>query len=410
MLQNNRPCRFCGTQLSVTFADLGMSPPSNAFLLPQQTVSMERFFPLHAFVCTSCLLVQLEEFESPDDIFRDYAYFSSFSDSWLAHCKRYAGNITERLGLTGDHVVVEVASNDGYLLQYFKDLGVGILGIEPARNVAEIAINKGIPTVTEFFGQSLAEELKASGTAADLLCGNNVLAHVPNLNDFIEGVRILLKRGGTATFEFPHLLALMKYNQFDTIYHEHFSYFSILALEKIFSAHGMQIVDIDEIPTHGGSLRIYVQHDGVSSPGPNVARVLAAERDFGLDNIKTYEQFTERVNKTKRSFLSFLIKAKDDGKTVAAYGAAAKGTTLLNYCGVRTDLIDYIVDRNDYKQGRFLPGCHIPIYDPSKIFETKPDYVVILPWNIRDEISQQMAGISEWGGRFVTPVPAVEVL
>lgn len=400
-------CRSCGARLSVTFADLGMSPPANAFLDQGALTQMEAFYPLHALVCSVCLLVQVEQFEAPGEIFSDYAYFSSYSSSWLAHCRAYSLSIAERLNLDASSQVVEIASNDGYLLKNFKELGIPILGIEPAANVARVAIEAGIPTVVDFFGLGTAEVVKARVGQADLIVGNNVLAHVPNVNDFVAGIKVLLKPSGTATFEFPHLLRLIESNQFDTIYHEHFSYFSLLAVSKIFERAGLQVIDVDEVPTHGGSLRLHVRHGSSTVASENVARVLFDERAAALDRLETYSLFAHAVERTKRELLSFLISAKTQGKRIAAYGAAAKGTTLLNYCGVRTDFIDFIVDKNPHKQGRFLPGCHIPIYSAEKLAETKPDYVLILPWNLRDEIVAEMAHIRDWGGRFVTPIPSV---
>jgi len=409
-LQN---CRFCSSTLEHTFVDLGMSPVSNAFLKPEHLNRMEPFFPLHAFVCASCLLVQLEQFESPAQIFNDeYAYFSSFSDSWLEHARRYTEAMTQRFGLGPTSFVAEIASNDGYLLQYFVKRGIPVLGIEPAANCAEEARRKGVETLVRFFGVDTATELASAGRKPDLLLGNNVLAHVPNLNDFVEGMKILLSDSGTITMEFPHLLCLMRENQFDTIYHEHFSYFSLLTVAQVFKAHGLRVFDVDRLATHGGSLRIYVCHaaNARQTEQASVATLLAEERTAGLDRLGTYAAFTEQVKATKRALLEFLIAAKRSGKTIVGYGAPAKGNTLLNYCGVRTDFIDYTVDRSPHKQGMFLPGVHIPVEAPSKIFQTKPDYVLILPWNLKAEVVSQMAGIREWGGRFVVPIPEVEVL
>jgi hypothetical protein len=402
-------CRFCTAPLVTTFVDLGMSPPSNAFLTFEATTRMERFYPLHAFVCDQCFLVQLESFETPAEIFEEYAYFSSYSTSWLEHCKRYAENIITDLQLDSRSQVVEIASNDGYMLRNFLAAGIPCLGIEPAANVARAAVESGIPTLVEFFGSKLASKLVADGKRADLIIGNNVLAHVPDINDFVAGVSILLEQEGTATFEFPHLLRLMELSQFDTIYHEHFSYFSALSVCKIFERQGLRVVRIIELPTHGGSLRIFVRH-AEHAADETVTRVLAAERSAGLDRIETYGAFRDVVHETKRRLLSFLIEARDRGETVAAYGAAAKGTTLLNFCGVRTDLIEYVVDKNPYKQNRYLPGCHIPIYAPERIDETRPDHVLILPWNIKDEVMQQMSHVRSWGADFVVPIPTVAVL
>lgn len=409
---NTGNCRFCAKPLRHSFCNLGMSPLSNAYLSAAKLSAREAFYPLHAYVCEQCLLVQLEEFESPEAIFSDYAYFSSYSESWLRHAEDYADAMTRRLSLGPSHRVIEIASNDGYLLQYFKQRGVPVLGIEPAANVARIAEEKGISTRVQFHGKATAQHLLDEGIAADLLLGNNVLAHVPDLNDFVAGMKMLLKANGVITMEFPHLLRLMQENQFDTIYHEHFSYFSLLMVEQLFAHHGLRLFDVEELPTHGGSLRIFarhVEHGGQPDSG-NVAKVIAAERAAGLDRITTYAAFAEQVRETKRQLLDLLITAKRAGKSIVAYGAAAKGNTLLNYCGIRDDFIDYVVDRSPHKQGRFLPGTHLPILAPEHVGETKPDYLLILPWNIRDEVMQQMAHIREWGGRFVVPIPHAQVL
>ncbi len=407
-----RACRFCGAPLSLTFADLGMSPLSNAYVREEQLHRMEPFYPLHAWVCRSCFLVQLEQFESPEQIFGDYSYFSSYSDSWLEHAQRYVEMMMCRFSYGSSSFVAEIASNDGYLLQYFRRHGVPVLGIEPAANVAAEAERKGIPTLVKFFGAAAASELAASGKKADLLVGNNVLAHVPALNDFVEGMRIFLAPGGIVTMEFPHLLRLMEENQFDTIYHEHFSYFSFMVAERVFAAHQLTIFDVEEIPTHGGSLRIFARHtENASLPiTARVSGLRARELRAGLDRGDTYALFAEKVRATKRLLLRFLIEAKESGKRVVGYGAPAKGNTLLNYCGVRSDLLEYTVDRSPHKQGCYLPGTHIPIYAPDKIRETQPDYVLILPWNLRDEIVAQMADVRNWGGRFVVPIPEVKVL
>ena len=407
-----KPCRFCGQPLTVTFADLGMSPPSNAYLKPEQLNQMERFYPLHAYVCGRCKLVQLEEFESPEQIFTEYAYFSSFSSSWLAHAKAYTEQMTARFGFGPSSQVVEIASNDGYLLQYFKAAGVPVLGVEPAANVAKVALEeRGVPSRVAFFGRGTARAMVAEGTTADLLLGNNVLAHVPDLNDFVGGMPVLLKPAGVVTMEFPHLLRLIEQNQFDTIYHEHFSYLSFLTVEQVFARAGLRLFDVEQLPTHGGSIRIYACHDNAAhATTPAVEAMRQLERQHGLDTMDVYTSFAERVRATKRDTLEFLIRAKRDGKRVAAYGAAAKGVTLLNYCGVRDDMVDYVVDKNPYKQGRALPGVHIPIFGPEKLAETKPDYVLILPWNIRAEVVEQMRAVRDWGGRFVVAIPHVEVL
>jgi SAM-dependent methyltransferase len=405
-------CRFCGRSLALTFVDLGMSPLCESFLSADQLNQMEPFYPLHVSVCESCLLVQLQEYVSPENIFTEYAYFSSYSDSWLQHAKAYTDLMVERFNLRSQSQVVELASNDGYLLQYFVQRGIPVLGVEPAANVAQAAIQKGIPTVVKFFGRKTAQELSAGRGKADLLLGNNVLAHVPDLNDFIAGMKIMLKPEGVITMEFPHLMRLMDGNQFDTIYHEHFSYFSFATVEKVFAAHGLIIFDVEELPTHGGSLRIYAHHSEDSTK-PVTRRVIdlkTREECAGFMSLKTYLCFAKRVEETKRKLLSFMIKAKWDGKSIAGYGAPGKGNTLLNYCGIRTDFIDYTVDRNPYKHGKYTPGTHIPIYHPDKIAETRPDYIFILPWNLQNEIMHQLAYVREWGAQFVVPIPEVIVL
>jgi SAM-dependent methyltransferase len=372
---------------------------------------MEPFYPLHAYVCETCFLVQLDEYVSPEEIFSEYAYFSSYADSWVQHMKRYTGMIIERLSLGPKSFVVEIASNDGYLLQHFVAKGIPVLGIEPAANIAKVAIEKGVPTLVEFFGEKLARQLAVKGKQADLIAGANVLAQVPNVNDFVKGIKILLKPRGVVTIEFPHLMRLIEENQFDTIYHEHFSYFSFLTVERIFAAHGIALFDVEEIPTHGGSLRIYGCHaDGSFYPaGPRVNELRTREERMGFNGLERYSTFAEQVEETKRKLLEFLIRAKREGKSIAGYGAPGKGNTLLNYCGIRTDFLEYTVDRSSYKQGKFLPGTHIPIYSPEKIEQTKPDYVLILPWNFKDEIMAQMSHIRKWGGQFVTPIPEVKV-
>jgi len=408
----SRGCLFCGTPLRRTFVDLGMSPLCESYRSEDQLQQMEPFYPLHVYVCERCFLVQLQEFVVPEEIFTEYAYFSSYADSWVEHMRRYADAITPRLGLGKESLVVEVASNDGYLLQHFVEKGIPVLGIEPAANVAEVARQKGVPTLVKFFGERTARELVAEGKRPDLLCGANVLAQVPDPNDFVEGLRVLLKPGGVVTFEFPHLVRLMAENQFDTIYHEHFSYFSFLSAEAIFAAHRLVLFDVEELPTHGGSLRIYARHaDDEARPVTERTRSLRQrEVDLGLTRMETYQGFGEQVKETKRKLLEFLIGAKRAGKKVVGYGAPGKGNTLLNYCGVRTDFIDFTVDRNPYKQGKFLPGTHIPIHAPERIREARPDYLLILPWNLRDEIVKQMSYVREWGCRFVVPIPEVRVL
>lgn len=403
-------CRFCSEPLSCQFADLGVSPLSNAYLRGDQVDRMEPFYPLTAYVCERCFLVQLPAVETPENLFSDYAYFSSYSETWLEHARRYCAAMKERLSLGAESQVIEIASNDGYLLQYFVQAGVPVLGIEPAANVAEVARTKGVETIVTFFGVATGVELAAAGRQADLLLGNNVLAHVPDINDFVAGMRAALKPNGTTTMEFPHLMRLMIGNQFDTIYHEHLSYLSLLTVRQIFAAHGLTVFDVDELPTHGGSLRVYAAHAGVAEVRPGVATLEAREREFGLDRVDAYLRFAEQVRQTKRSLLQFLIRAKEEGKRVVGYGAPAKGNTLLNYCGVRTDFLDFTVDRSPHKQGLLLPGTRIPIYAPEKIAETKPDYVLILPWNLRAEIVEQMRHVREWGGRFVVPIPRLEVL
>jgi hypothetical protein len=405
-------CRFCGQPLKMTFVDLGMSPLCESFLAPDRLNRMEPFYPLHVYVCDRCFLVQLEEYVSPEAIFSEYAYFSSYSTSWLAHAKCYVDKIVEQLALTSDSHVVEVASNDGYLLQYFLPHGIRPLGIEPAKNVAREAEDKGVPTLVEFFTSDLARTLLSEGQTADLIIGNNVLAQVPNLRDFVEGLSILLRLGGVITLEFPHILRLIDENQFDTIYHEHFSYFSVLSVERILRSCGLVIFDIEELATHGGSLRLYARHaDDASHPVTSRAnRLRELELERGLGDLAAYASFAPRVEKTKRELLRFLFDAKENGKSVVGYGAPGKGNTLLNYCGIRTDLLEYTVDRNPHKWGMFLPGTHIPILAPDRLAETQPDYVLVLPWNLKEEIVAQLEYVRSWGGRFVIPIPEVQVL
>jgi SAM-dependent methyltransferase len=388
-----------------------MSPLCESFLAPGQLNRMEPFYPLHVLVCGNCFLAQLEEYVSPESIFSEYAYFSSFADAWLKHAKRYTEQMIERFGIDEKKQVVEIASNDGYLLQYFVEKGIPVLGVEPAANVARSAVEKGVPTLVRFFGEGLARELLAGGSAADLLIGNNVLAQVPDLNDFVRGMKVLLKPGGIITMEFPHLMKLIEENQFDTIYHEHFSYFSIVSVGKIFSFHGLKIFDVEELPTHGGSLRIYACHqdDGGRKIGERVIGLREREEAGGLTRMTYYGSFGERVKETKRNLLDLLIRLKREGKSIAGYGAPGKGNTLLNYCGIRTDFMDYTVDRNPYKHGKFTPGTHIPIHAPDRVKETKPDYLLILPWNFKEEIIEQMSFIRSWGGRFIVPIPGAKV-
>ena len=404
-------CRFCGTPLRHVFADLGMSPVANRFLTIEQGNAMEPFYPLRAYVCSACFLVQLEEFETPDRIFTDYAYFSSYSTSWLDHSRRYVEEMVARLDLGHDSRVVEVASNDGYLLQYFHQRQIPVLGIEPAGNVARVAVQQGIPTLVEFFGRELAERLMPE-SGADLLVGNNVLAHVPDLNDFVAGMKVLLKPGAVITMEFPHLLHLVDDHQFDTIYHEHFSYFSFLTARRVFEAHGLRLFDVEELPTHGGSLRVFGCHaDDPGKPATtSAADLVGRERAAGFDDITTYAAYARSVQEEKRAILSFLIDIKRRGASIAGYGAPAKGNTLLNFCGLGTDFIDYTVDLNPNKQGHLLPGTHIPVRATAALRETQPDVVLILPWNLREEIMEQHAYIRDWGGRFAARAPEMRFL
>ncbi len=404
------PCRLCGASVSAVFADLGSSPLANSYLPPERADAMEPFYPLRALVCERCFLVQLRESQSPAEIFSDYAYFSSYSTSWLEHCRCYAEQMVRRLGLAEHSQVVELASNDGYLLQYFRARGIPVLGIEPAANVAAVALRRGIPTLVEFFGRRTATSL-AWESPADLLVGNNVLAHVPDLNDFVAGIKILLAPGGTITMEFPHLLRLIAGRQWDTIYHEHFSYFSFLTASRAFAAHGLRLFDVEELPTHGGSLRVYGCHE--HDPRPDAERALQLrrrEREAGLQRLETYLGFGACVAADKRQILGLLIDLKDEGRRIVGYGAPAKGNTLLNYCGVRRDFLDYTVDLSPHKQGRLLPGSHIPILPPSALREDRPDAVLILPWNLTDEIVREHGYIGEWGGRFAARTPELALL
>jgi len=397
--------------LKSTLVDLGSSPFANNYISAEQTHQMEPFYPLRVYVCEQCYLVQLPVFQSSEEIFSDYAYFSSFSDSWLQHAKAYVNYVIDRFGFEAKSQIIEIASNDGYLLQYFKKKGIPVLGIEPAKNVAQVAQKSGIRTLEKFFNCQTAKELAQEGKYADLLIGNNVLAHVPDVNDFVKGMKIILKPHGIITMEFPHLMRLMAENQFDTIYHEHFSYFSFTVANKVFDHHGLKIFDVDELPTHGGSLRIYARHteDESWGIGENVAALLEREAGEGFENLEFYLTFNQKVQSTKRSILEFMVRTQNEGKTIVGYGAPAKGNTLLNYCGIRRDFMAYTVDRSPHKQGHFLPGTHIPIYHPDKIKETRPDYVIILPWNLKDEIMRQMAFIRDWKGKFVTLIPEVRI-
>ncbi len=394
-------CRFCQAPLEDVFADLGSSPLANSYLPPEQLGAMEPYYPLRALVCGRCFLVQLEEFESPERIFSDYAYFSSYSKSWLEHARGYVELIVARLGLGEESQVVEVASNDGYLLQYFRAHGVPVLGVEPAANVAAVARERGVPTLVEFFGRATAATVAAS-SPADLVVANNVLAHVPDINDFVGGVKALLKPGGVVTMEFPHLLRLLEDKQWDTIYHEHFSYLSFLTACRVFEAHGLRLWDVEELSTHGGSLRIYGAHaeDAGHADSQRAEELRERERAAGLERLATYTDYAPGAAADKRQILSFLIALKDEGRRVVGYGAPAKGNTLLNYCGVGGDFLDYTVDLSPHKQGRFLPGSRLPIRDPEVLREERPDVVVILPWNLSEEIAREHAYVREWGGRF----------
>jgi SAM-dependent methyltransferase len=411
MTTTEKKCRFCETHLDHTFVDLGMSPLANSYLNGEQLYEMEPFYPLRVYVCKMCYLVQLPMSESPDTIFSNYAYFSSYSDTWLKHVSDYTKLMIDRFKFDSHSRVVEIASNDGYLLQYFKEKEISVLGIEPAQNVAKAAQKAGIPTIVTFFGTQTATKLADESKYADLLIGNNVLAHVPDINDFVKGMKIILKQKGIITIEFPHLMKLMEENQFDTIYHEHFSYFSFTTVDKIFANHGLAIFDVDELPTHGGSLRIYVRHtENTSQPiDQKVIHMKNRESQDGFIHLEHYLTFSEKVKEIKRRILAFLINIKRDGKSIVGYGAPAKGNTLLNYCGIRSDFIDYTVDRSPHKQRHYLPGTHIPIYSLDMINKTKPNYVLILPWNLKDEIMQQMSYIREWGGQFLVFIPEIKV-
>jgi SAM-dependent methyltransferase len=404
-------CRACGGRLSVTMADLGLQPPSNAFLASMDEVRQEKRYPLRAKVCEACKLVQVDYDVAPEELFGNYVYFSSYSDEWLAHAKDYAGMALERFGLGPDSLVVELASNDGYLLRNFVERGVPVLGIDPSDTVARAAAKVGVPTLVEFFGEPLAARLASEGRRADLIIGNNVLAHVPRLNDFVAGIATLLKPSGTVTIEFPHLLKLIEHVEFDTIYHEHFSYLSLYAIERVFARHGLRIYEAEELPTHGGSLRIFAAPS--SRPdlddGARLRELRAREAAAGLADLATYRRFAERVEVCREALREFLARARREGKTVAAYGAAAKGNTLLNFCNVGAGDIRMVADRNPHKQSKFLPGTHIPVVDPEHLMRARPDYVLILPWNLQGEIRRQLAGIAAWGGRFVIPIPVATV-
>lgn len=405
-------CRFCNEPLTNIFVDLGTSPLSNAFLKEEMLDSSEKKYPLCVYVCHNCFLVQVPEFEKPENIFNNYAYFSSYSSTWLEHAENYVEMMIKRFNFDEQKLIVEIASNDGYLLQFFKKKNIPVLGIEPAINVANVAKEKGIITVTKFFNANTAKELRNDNKLADLIVGNNILAHVPNLNDFVKGLKTLLKPTGIITLEFPHVLQLIQKNQFDTIYHEHFSYFSLLTVKKIFSFHGLTIFDVEEIYTHGGSLRVYVKHSEYDNILINerTSILLEKEKQCGLENISTYTNFIKNVEDIRLKLQKFFTSAKISGKSIVCYGAAAKGNTLLNYCMIGIDFIDYVVDKNPYKQGLFLPGTHIPIKDPDEIQKSKPDYLVIIPWNLKDEIMEQTKYIRDWGGKFVIPIPEVEII
>jgi SAM-dependent methyltransferase len=404
-------CRACGGRLSVTMADLGLQPPSNAFVPSLADAAGERRYPLRAKVCESCKLVQVDYDVAPEELFGDYVYFSSYSDEWLAHAKAYCDMAQRRFSLGANSLAVELASNDGYLLKNFLQMGIPVLGIDPSGTVAAAATKIGVPTLVEFFGERLANRLASEGRRADLIIGNNVIAHVPQLNDFIAGIAVLLKPEGTVTIEFPHLLTLIEHVEFDTIYHEHYSYISLYAIEQVFSRHGLRIYDVEELPTHGGSLRIFASHSTRSNleDSTSLKLVRRHEAAAGLPELPTYLRFAERVEDCRRSLLDFFAAAKREGKTVAAYGAAAKGNTLLNFCGVTREDVSMVADRNPHKQGKLLPGTHIPVVSPEELMRKRPDYVLILPWNLQDEIRSQLQGIAAWGGRFVTPVPLVRV-
>ncbi|PWN07815.1 class I SAM-dependent methyltransferase [Rhodohalobacter mucosus] len=412
MAQQEGKCLHCNHPLTKTFTDLGTSPLCEEFVKPENQNSSQKIYPLHVYVCDECLLVQVHEYVSPEEIYEDYFYFSSYSDSWLKHASDYVDKMMEEYGIGSDHFVVEIASNDGYLLQYFKEKGVPVLGVEPSENVARAAIEKDIPTEKKFFGYDTSKELVSDYKPADLILGNNVLAHVPDINDFVSGLKVMLSEKGFMTFEFPHLMQLVENNQFDTIYHEHFSYFSLLVVDRIFARHGLKLFHVEELKSHGGSIRIYICHkENDDRPvRDSVTNMLRMEEDKGYTDIDFYTSFDEQVKRTKRELLKLFIELKENGKTIAGYGAPGKGNTLLNYCGIGKDFLDYTVDRNPAKHGMFLPGSLVPIYPPDKIRETQPDYVFILPWNLKKEIMNQISYIREWGGKFIIPIPEPEIL
>ena len=406
-------CRFCKEELKDVFIDLINSPASNSFLTKEELNEPETFYPLKVYTCANCFLVQVDEYKKSDAIFdSNYVYFSSYSTSWLAHAKQYTDMMTERFGYNQDSLVIEVASNDGYLLQYFKEKNIPVMGIEPTANTAEVAMGKGIKTVIEFFGTELADRFANDwDVKADLLLGNNVLAHVPDILDFVGGMKIILKDTGVITMEFPHLMQLVDNNQFDTIYHEHFSYLSFYTVKQIFESQGLEMFDVEEIPTHGGSLRIYAKHkeDGSKAISENVAAVLKKETDKGLDTLAYYDNFQQKAFKAKIDLTDFLIQQKRNGKRVAAYGAAAKGNTMLNYCGIKSDLVDFVVDANPHKQNKFLPASHIPVVNEQFLKDAKPDFVLILPWNLKEEIGEQLSYVKEWGGKLVVAIPTIDI-
>ena len=408
----NYKCRFCSCNVNHVFVDLGISPLSNAFLKKENLEKLEKVFPLKVYVCQNCFLVQLPEFETPENIFNEYAYFSSYSKIWLKHAESYANMISEKIKLGKDNLVIELASNDGYLLQFFKKKGIPVKGIEPAANVAKIAEEKGIETIVEFFGEKLAKKLSSEETKADLIIGNNILAHVPNINNFVKGVSILLKTNGIVNMEFPHLLQLIEHNQFDTIYHEHFSYLSLNTVKKIFEFHNLIIFDVEEIQTHGGSLRIYAKHKTNKNfkIQNSVNALLEKEKDFGLMTLSFYLEFAKKVELIKKQLIQFFNNTKVNRKKIVCYGAAAKGNTLLNFCKINKDSIAYVVDNNPHKQGLYMPGSHIPIKNPEEIMKTKPDFILILPWNIKQEIMKDISFIRDWGGKFVIPIPEVKII
>ncbi|KFM99322.1 class I SAM-dependent methyltransferase [Bacillus clarus] len=408
---SQKKCRFCHSLLTDTFLDLGVSPLANSFVAPENLYKMEPFYPLHTFICSNCLLVQLDEFESPQNIFHDYLYFSSFSSSWLLHAKQYVEMAIKRFSLTPHSQVIEIASNDGYLLQYFQKENIRTLGVEPAKNVAKVAIQKGIPTRTSFFGNDLAKKLLIENLQADLIIANNVLAHVPNLHDFIAGLKTILKPDGVITIEFPHLLNLISFKQFDTIYHEHFSYFSLICIQQILLHHKLQVIDVEELSTHGGSLRLFIKHTSKNVRiRSNVAKLIQKETDHELHKLDRYLHFPKQIKQLKMDILKFFIEAQSLNKQIIGYGAPAKGNTLLNYCGIGKEFLAYTVDKNPHKQGLLLPGTRIPVKSPEEIKRTKPDYILILPWNLKEEIIEECSFISEWGGKFVVAVPKIEVI